>query len=73
MVFLTSNKKNCAHRYYSKTDMLYDIKHGHLQFDWTPVTVAQKNEAADNKAELVEEAHALSQMSTGTEQLVMSQ
>ena len=69
MVFPTSDKKNCARKDYSKTDMLYDIKHGHLQFDWTPVTVGQKKEAADNKAELVEEAHALSQMSTGAEPL----
>ena len=49
--------------------MLYDIKHGHLQFDWTPITVAQKKQVAENKAELVEEAHALSSMSTGAEPL----
>ena len=73
MVFLTSDKKNCPHRYYSKTGMLYNIKHGHLQFDWTPITVAQKKEAADNKAELVKEAHALSQMSTGAEPLDRSE
>ena len=69
MVFPTSDKKNCARRYYSKTDMLYDIKHVHLQFDWTPITVGQKKEVAENNAELVEEAHALSQMSPGAEPL----
>ena len=69
MVFLTSDKKNCACKYYSKTDMLYDIKRSHLQFNWTPITVKQKKQLDEHKAELIEEAHALSQMSTGAEPL----
>ena len=64
-----SDKPGAAKRYYNKTDWLYDLKNGHLQFDWTPRVTGSHDAVARNNAEFADEADAISLLTTGSEPL----
>jgi transposase InsO family protein len=68
IMFATSDKRGSPRRYYSKTDFLWDIKHGHLQLDYTP-TVEERTAAVSNQASYSLEQCALSAITTGDEPL----
>ena len=67
MLFRTSDKPNSKRSYYNKTDFLWDIKHGHLQFRWTPVTTDTRAAVRDHTAAFVEEQAAMQALFTGAE------
>ena len=54
-------------RKYVLSDLTYDLKHGHLQYDWTPLTVEQRKDAIANMAAAAEEHDYLSTLSYGTD------
>jgi hypothetical protein len=68
MLFPTSDKPGSQRRYYSKTDFLWDLKHGHLQLDYTPQST-DKHSAVANTADYHHEQFALSGLCEGDEPL----